>query len=199
MIAYLKGTIEELTPTILYIECCGVGYQVNISLNTYTSFSDKKEVKVLITPIYREDAQLLYGFATKEEQELFSLLITVSGVGPNTARVILSGYSVGELSQIIYNGQIDKLKAVKGIGLKTAQRILVDLKDKIAINPGSDVYADIKPNEKQLETESSKEAISALKILGYNDVAIKKVVKQILSKQPDSNVEYIIKQALLML
>lgn len=199
MIAYLKGTIEELTPTILYIECCGVGYQVNISLNTYTSFSDKKEVKVLITPIYREDAQLLYGFATKEEQELFSLLITVSGVGPNTARVILSGYSVGELSQIIYNGQIDKLKAVKGIGLKTAQRILVDLKDKIAINPGSDVYADIKQNEKQLETESSKEAISALKILGYNDVAIKKVVKQILSKQPDSNVEYIIKQALLML
>lgn len=199
MIAYLKGSIEELTPTIMYIECCGVGYQVNISLNTYTAFSEKKDVKVLITPIYREDAHLLYGFATKEEQDLFSLLITVSGVGPNTARVILSGYSVAELSQIIYNGQIDKLKAVKGIGLKTAQRILVDLKDKITVSQGDIQSAEIKKNDIQLDSESSKEAISALKILGYNDVAIKKVVKQILSKQPNSNVEYIIKQALLML
>lgn len=199
MIAYLKGTIEELTPTIMHIECCGVGYQVNISLNTYTSFNDKKEVKVLITPIYREDAQLLYGFATKEEQELFSLLITVSGVGPNTARVILSGYSVNELTQIIYSGQIDKLKAVKGIGLKTAQRILVDLKDKITVLNIDDNYTQVQSAEKQIETENSKEAISALKILGYNDVAIKKVVRQILSKQPDANVEYIIKQALLML
>ena len=119
MIAYLRGAYTELTPTAVLVECAGVGYSVAISLTTYTALSGQKEGKILITEIIREDAHLLYGFATAAEQDLFRHLMTVSGVGPNTARIILSSYPPHELTSIITLGQIEPLKAIKGIGLKT--------------------------------------------------------------------------------
>ncbi|WP_329904437.1 Holliday junction branch migration protein RuvA [Porphyromonas pogonae] len=198
MIAYLRGDIAELTPTMMIVECGGVGYSVNISLTTYTAYQGKREGKVLITQIIREDAHLLYGFATSAEQELFRQLNTVSGVGPNTARVILSTYAPAELNQIITLGQTEALKAVKGIGLKTAQRIIVDLKGKLVpledgvevTSPLADAYA---------HAGAAEEASKALKMLGYGDADIRKAVRSIVTSSPSMSVEEIIKKALRLL
>ena len=139
MIEYLKGDIAEVTPAMAVIDCNGVGYGVNISLNTYSAIQNLKTVKLYIYEGIREDAYVLYGFATKQERELFLLLITVSGIGGNTARMILSALSPSELCNVISSGNDKLLKTVKGIGLKTAQRIIVDLKDKIAATGGETV------------------------------------------------------------
>ena len=147
MIAYLRGAYTELTPTAVLVECAGVGYSVAISLTTYTALSGQKEGKILITEIIREDAHLLYGFATAAEQDLFRHLMTVSGVGPNTARIILSSYPPHELTSIITLGQIEPLKAIKGIGLKTAQRILVDLRGKLPALEGDASPRDDYPHD----------------------------------------------------
>lgn len=201
MIAYLKGQFVDLSPTSLVVECSGVGYAVNISLTTYSALSGKSEGKVFITPIIREDAHLLYGFSTTEEQDLFRLLTSVSGVGPNTARVILSSYAPRELSAIISLGQIEPLKAVKGIGLKTAQRILVDLKGKIVIPEDSEAV--LSSPGVTIHTgggsELADEAIAALKMLGYPESAASKVVKQILKAHPTLEVGALIKESLKML
>lgn len=201
MFAYLRGKIEEITPTIAVIECAGVGYEVNISLNTYSAFQGLKEVKIFVTPIYRDDAQLLFGFATKEEQRMFALLISVSGVGANTARVILSSYKPHELSAIIATGQTEQIKAIKGIGLKTAQRIIVDLKGKINLDDEdwANMTSDTVNKSKGSTTQNNAEAFMALKALGYNDVAIRKVLRTITQKDSNTSVESIIKQALGML
>lgn len=198
MIAYLKGTFTEITPTSMIVECAGVGYEVNISLNTYTALQSEKEGRVLTTEVIREDAHLLYGFATHAEQILFVKLTSVSGVGPNTARVILSSYAPNELTQIIETGQTDALKAVKGIGLKTAQRILVDLKGKLTLTEemapsGSGTGINMP------DAHAAEEAISALKMLGFADAPVRKAVKTILMREPSAPVEDIIKQALRML
>ena len=170
MIAYLRGAYTELTPTAVLVECAGVGYSVAISLTTYTALSGQKEGKILITEIIREDAHLLYGFATAAEQDLFRHLMTVSGVGPNTARIILSSYPPHELTSIITLGQIEPLKAIKGIGLKTAQRILVDLRGKLPALEGDDSPATTIPTTtsrgkkvQPLDTTTPQEAVSALK------------------------------------
>ena len=202
MIAYLRGTYTELTPTTLLVECAGVGYAVAISLTTYTTLQGQAEGKILITEVIREDAHLLYGFATREEQELFRHLLTVSGVGANTARIILSSYPPHELNAIITLGQIEPLKAIKGIGLKTAQRIIVDLKGKIQLETSSDeiLSARTAVGDAALNTiASGEEAISALKMLGFADPAIRKAVKSILSEDSSLAVEDIIKRALRML
>lgn len=131
MIEYIKGEIVELTPTRMILECGGIGYELNISLNTYSAFGNKTTGKIYIYEVIREDAHLLFGFAEKIERELFLLLTSVSGVGPNTARMILSSLPPSELVQVIGSKNEAALTAVKGIGLKTAQRILVDLKNKV--------------------------------------------------------------------
>ncbi len=199
MIAYLRGTLSELSPTSVVVDCQGVGYLVHISLNTYSYLSNQRgEVKLLITQIIREDAHLLYGFASQAERELFGLLIGVSGIGPNTARIILSQYSAGELNSILALGQVDALKAVKGIGLKTAQRIVLELKGKLTLSDDNSGAVATAGNASAV-SQVIEEATSALKMLGYPESAAQKVVRQLTTTNPLIAVEEVIKQALKLL
>lgn len=193
MIDYIKGEIVELTPTTVTIDINGIGYLINISLNTYTALSGKEEAKIYIYEIIREDAHLLFGFAAKQERELFIQLISVSGIGANTARMILSSMTPSELVNVIASGNSDTLKMVKGIGLKTAQRVIVDLKDKIKIE-GIDPKTILLPN-----SQSSEEAVAALVMLGFSQQPSQKAVMKILKENPAASVETIIKAALKML
>lgn len=199
MITYLSGAISDLTPTSMVVECAGVGYLVNISLTTYTAYQGRKEGKVLITQIIREDAHLLYGFATAGERELFALLTSVSGIGPNTARVILSSYAPTELNTIIALGQVETLKAVKGIGLKTAQRIILELKGKIVLDEEASVSGVAPAAQTSSHSIVKEEAVSALKMLGYPEPAALKVVGKLLTDAPLLTVEQVIKQSLKLL
>ncbi len=199
MISYLKGLLTELTPTSVIVECAGVGYLVHISLTTYSALQGKAEARVLTTPIIREDAHLLYGFASEDERQLFGLLTSVSGIGPNTARVILSQYNPTELNTILALGQVEPLKAVKGIGLKTAQRIVLELKGKLQLGEVAPAHSAQLAQPMATMSQTQDEAIGALKMLGYPEAAASKVVKQFLSTDPSSPVEQIIKQALKLL
>ena len=200
MITYLRGLLSELSPTNAIIDCGGVGYLVGISLNTYSALSTQSgEVKLHTVQIIREDSHQLYGFASKDERELFILLTSVSGIGPNTARVILSQYNTQELGSILSLGQVDALKAVKGIGLKTAQRIILELKGKLKLDE-TDLNNQALGNSSAATTsKTSEEAISALKMLGYPEAAAQKTVRTLISTSPLLSVEDIIKQALKLL
>ena len=191
MFEYVKGPITDLTPTYIVVECSGVGYYINISLQTYSILEGKKESLIYLHQVVREDAHLLYGFANKEERELFRLLISVSGVGANTARVILSSMSPSEIQKAIIQGDINALKQIKGIGLKTAQRIIVDLKDKISGKElgSTQLFATINNTTRQ-------EALSALVMLGFNKSAVEKVLDQLLKEDNSHSVEGLIKLAL---
>ncbi|MBQ7824388.1 MAG: Holliday junction branch migration protein RuvA [Bacteroidaceae bacterium] len=194
MIEYISGKIEELTPAAAVIESNGIGYWVNISLNTYSSLSLGKSVKMYIYEAIREDAYILYGFTEKRERELFLLLISVSGVGPNTARMILSSLTPAELEQTIVSENVHLLKAVKGIGAKTAQRIIIDLKDKIKTSVATDNISGIASEESQ-----SDEALAALQMLGFTQAASYKAIQKIVKENPTAKVEDIIKAALKIL
>lgn len=200
MITYLRGLLSELSPTNAIIDCGGVGYLLGISLNTYSALSTQSgEVKLHTVQIIREDSHQLYGFASKDERELFVLLTSVSGIGPNTARVILSQYNTQELGSILSLGQVDALKAVKGIGLKTAQRIILELKGKLKLDE-TDLNSQALGNSSAATTsKTSEEAISALKMLGYPEAAAQKTVRTLISTSPLLSVEDIIKQALKLL
>jgi Holliday junction DNA helicase RuvA len=193
MIEYIKGNIAELSPASAVIDCNGLGYFINISLNTYSAIQNLSSVKLYIYEAIREDAYVLYGFADKQERELFMLLISVSGIGGNTARMILSALSPSELGNVISTENANVLKTVKGIGLKTAQRVIIDLKDKIKITTGSNITADggISQN-----SEVHDEAVAALTMLGFNTAASQKVVFAILKEEPLAKVEQVIKLAL---
>lgn len=195
MIEYIKGEITELTPASAIIECGGIGYELNISLNTFTALQKQHETKLYVHESIREDAHILYGFADKQERTLFLLLISVSGIGGNTARMILSALNPGELCEVISTGNDKLLKTVKGIGLKTAQRIIVDLKDKIpAFNlAGTQGSASMLSAP---QTEIAEEAIAALTMLGFPAAASQKVTHAILHEEPDCPVERVIKLAL---
>ena len=195
MIEYIKGEITEITPALAVIECNGIGYGVNISLNTYSAIQSKQSIKLYIYEAIREDAYVLYGFSTKQERELFLLLITVSGIGGNTARMILSALSPAELCNVISSGNDKLLKTVKGIGLKTAQRIIVDLKDKIAATGGETVTGSA-ANLLPAHSEVYDEAIAALTMLGFAQAPSQKVVTAILKEEPSLAVEKVIKLAL---
>ena len=191
MIEYIKGNITELSPASVVIDCNGLGYFANISLNTYSAIQNLSSVKLYIYEAIREDAYVLYGFADKQERELFMLLISVSGIGGNTARMILSALSPSELANVISTENANVLKTVKGIGLKTAQRVIIDLKDKIKITTGSSVTGAISQN-----SEVHDEAVAALTMLGFNTAASQKVVFAILKEEPLAKVEQVIKLAL---
>ena len=196
MIEYIRGELADITPAMAVVDCNGVGYGINISLNTYSAIQGKKEVKLHIYESIREDAYQLFGFSTKEERELFTMLISVSGIGGNTARMILSALSPSELCNVISTGNDKMLKTVKGIGLKTAQRIIVDLKDKIAtagLGGGSEASATIIT---AANSEVHDEAIAALTMLGFAPAPSSKVVNAILKEEPEATVERVIKLAL---
>ena len=193
MIEYIKGEIAEITPTYTVIDNNGIGYFVNISLNTYTSLQNSKNATIYIYEAIREDAHILYGFHNKHEREMFMLLISVSGVGPNSARMILSSLSPSELETAIATSGVAALKAVKGIGAKTAQRIIVDLKDKIKA-PSDTLNIQVPANN-----EIFDEALAALVMLGFSQQASQKVLKKLLSGTQELNVENVIKKALKMM
>ena len=196
MIDYIKGELSELTPAMAVVEAAGVGYAMNISLNCYSAIQGKKDVKLYVYESIREDAHVLFGFASKKEREMFLLLITVSGVGPNTARMVLSSMSPAELCNSISTGNERMIKTIKGIGLKTAQRIIVDLRDKIVslgiaeeIPAGGAVASPI-------DNVVKDEAVGALTMLGFAPAPSQKVVVQLLQEHPDAPVEQVVKMAL---
>ena len=195
MIEYIRGELAEITPALAVIDCNGVGYGIHISLNTYSAIQGKKSVKLYIYEAIREDAHVLFGFSTKQERELFLLLISVSGIGGNTARMILSALSPAELCNVISSGNEKLLKGVKGIGLKTAQRIIVDLKDKIAAT-GMETVSGSVATLSPANTEEHDEAIAALTMLGFAQAPSQKVVTAILKEEPELTVEKVIKLAL---
>ena len=198
MIEYIRGGLAELSPATAVIDCNGFGYAVNISLNTYAAIQGKKECKLYIYEAIREDAYVLYGFVDKQERELFLLLISVSGIGGNTARMILSALSPAELVNVISTENANLLKTVKGIGLKTAQRVIVDLKDKIktgAASAGSTIGS-LGGMLSAANAQVQEEAIAALTMLGFAQAPSQKVVLAILKEEPDAPVEQVIKLAL---
>ena len=201
MIEYIKGELAELTPALAVVEAAGVGYALNISLNTFSAIQGKKDVKLFVHEALvtggRDDSFTLFGFGNKQERELYRLLITVSGVGANTARMILSSLTPAELCNVIANGDERMLKSVKGIGLKTAQRIIIDLKDKIvSMGIAEELHVAASPSAASINTEVRDEAVSALTMLGFSPAPSAKVVSQIIKEQPDLPVEQVVKLAL---
>ena len=198
MIEYIRGEVAELTPTLAVIDCQGVGYGLNISLTTYSTLAIGREARLYVYEAIREDAHLLYGFIDRQERELFLLLISVSGIGGNTARMILSALSPAELVNVISTENANMLKTVKGIGLKTAQRVIVDLKDKIktgamAATAVGGAAGALLP---AMNAEVQEEAIAALTMLGFAAAPSQKAVLAILKEEPDAPVEKVIKLAL---
>lgn len=202
MIEYIKGTLTELSPALAVVEACGVGYALNISLTTYTKIQGLKDVKLFVheqlTTGGRDDSFTLYGFATKQERELYRMLISVSGIGANTARMMLSSLTPTELCNAIANSDEKIIKSVKGIGLKTAQRVILDLKDKIVSTGIAEELHVAKQHsaDPSVNTAVKDEAVSALTMLGFSPAPSAKVVVEILTAQPDLQVEMVVKEAL---
>lgn len=193
MIEYIRGPLAELTPTYAVIDCSGVGYRLEISLVAYATLEGKKETRLLVHEAIREDAHQLYGFVDEQERQLFRSLIGVSGVGANTARMILSSVPAPELEVAIVSGDHQRLKSVKGIGTKTAQRIIVDLRDKI--KPSGDTLI----NQPATTGDVFDEALLALVMLGFTRPQSQKALKKIFESDPDVKVEVAIKKALAMM
>ena len=189
MITQISGRLVEKSPTELVIDCNGVGYSINISLNTFSKLSDEENIKLFTHLIIKEDSHSLFGFLTKSERELFRLLISVSGVGASTARVMLSSLSPTEIVSAIANEKVSIVQSIKGIGSKTAQRIILELKDKI-------LGIDNNDNDFELIPKESEEAISALEVLGYSRKQTTKIVSKIKSDEPEISTELLIKRAL---
>lgn len=193
MIEYIEGKVTGLFPTHIIIEASGIGYLINISLFSYASLSDRDSVRMMIHEVIREDTHQLYGFFTESERELFRLLISVSGVGANTARMMLSSVEPAGIESAILQADVDALKGIKGIGLKTAQRIIVDLKDKVGKSSGSGEIFSITDNT------IKNEAFTALVMLGFPKNAVGKVLDKISTQEKDLSVEQLIKRALKIL
>lgn len=192
MFDFFEGKFVEITPSYIVINCGGVGYKIEISLNSYSILKDKTEGRVLVHHIVREDAQLLFGFESEKERKLFKHLISVNGVGANTARMILSSLSCDDLIEAVVSENVNVIKAVKGIGLKTAQRIIIDLKDNLS-------KFEIVKYECVFSNKNREEALLALQTLGFNKPAIEKTLDKILKTDVSLGVEELIRQALKVL
>lgn len=190
MFEYIKGSVTELKPSHIILEANSVGYFIAISLNSYTQLNGKENVKLFLHQVIREDAHLFYGFATESERELFRMLISVNGIGSNTAIMMLSSLSTDEIRTAILNENINLLKSIKGIGIKTAQRVIIDLKDKVGKSPASEQFVVSADNTLR------NEALSALIMLGFAKKPVEKELDKILAAQPNLSVESVIKQAL---
>jgi Holliday junction DNA helicase RuvA len=190
MITHLEGKLVEKNPTDVVIDCNGVGYFINISLHTFSQIPDKEHVKLFTYLQVREDSHSLYGFSSKTEREIFKLLISVSGIGANTARTMLSSLTPEQVKEGIAGEDVALIQSVKGIGAKTAQRVIIDLKDKVLKVYGLDELSLIPNNT------NKDEALSALEVLGFNKRQSEKVIDRIIKNQPDAQVEQIIKEAL---
>ena len=196
MIDYIKGEITNLTPTYCVLETCGVGYMLNISLVTFSELQNLSSARLFVYENIREDAHTLYGFFEEEERNIFLLLISVSGIGANTARMTQSSFSPAELKEAISTGNVNAIKSVKGIGLKSAQRIIVDLKDKVnKSNEGGNLpLIEVAANNEKIH-----EAVAALVMLGFQQQASQKTVDKIVKEEPQLEVAKIIKKALSMI
>ena len=192
MIDYIKGEIIELTPTDIVLECHGIGYNILISVQTYSALEGKKDTIIYIHHYLREDEELYYGFATKEERKMFRLLIGVSGVGAATARMMLSSLSVDEIQNAILSEDVNRIKSVKGIGLKSAQRLILELKDKVVKGGETDMSALFT----KTDNKASEEATTALIMLGFTKVNVNKAVNAVLKEDPTATVENIIRKSL---
>jgi Holliday junction DNA helicase RuvA len=190
MFEYIKGSVASLKPSHIILEANSVGYFISISLNTYTQLNGRESVKLFIHQVIRDDAHLLYGFASEAERELFRMLISVSGIGSNTAIMMFSSLSPDEISQAILNENVNLLKSIKGIGVKTAQRVIIDLKDKVGKSPISEQFVVSADNTLR------NEALSALVMLGFAKKPAEKELDKILAAQPNLSVESLIKLAL---
>ena len=193
MINYIKGSIDEVTPAYAVIDCGGVGYLLEITLNTYSAIKDLREVKLLVHEVIREDAHLLVGFYTSAEREMYRLLLTVNGVGAATARIMLSSLTVEELTRAIVDQDARRVQKVKGIGSKTAQRILLELRDKVDPFATAELLAS---SSSPAGNKNSEEALSALVMLGFPKAAAEKVLNKVASSNPAASVEELIKLAL---
>lgn len=189
MITQIKGRLVEKSPTELVVDCNGVGYSINISLNTFSQLNDEENIKLFTHLIVKEDSHTLFGFSTKSERELFKLLISVSGVGASTARTMLSSLTTVEIISSINNEDVNSVQSIKGIGSKTAQRLILELKDKLNLFQNDDSIDFVQNN-------SVSEAISALEVLGYSNKQTNKVVNQIFNQNSGIDVESLIKKAL---
>lgn len=193
MYNYIRGHLDEATPAYAVVDCQGVGYLLEITLNTYSEIKDLDEVKLMVHEVIREDAFLLFGFSSEAERSMFRLLIGVNGVGAATARVMLSSLTVDELTRAILDQDVKRVQKVKGIGAKTAQRILLELRDKVDPYAGADLSgAAAAPTS----SANAAEALSALVMLGFPRPASEKVIALVTEKEPTASVEEIIKQAL---
>ena len=192
MIEYIKGRIEELTPTNVILETYGIGYHILISLQTYEGLNGKSEATVYIHHYIREDEELYYGFATRDERELFRLLIGVSGIGASTARMMLSSLTSDEIRNAIIAEDINKIKSIKGIGMKSAQRLILELKDKVVKGAGSDSPALFST----VSNGAADEATTALVMLGFTKANVNKAVAAVLKEKPTATLEEIIKLSL---
>lgn len=190
MIDFIKGKLVELTPTFIVVENDGIGYNLSVSLSTFSKLEGRNDCKILVHEVIREDSHQLFGFAEKEERDIFRLLISVSGVGAGTARMMLSSLSHDEIEKAILGSDVNTLKSIKGIGLKSAQRIIVDLKDKVGKQPGTGEIFAFTDNTKR------EEALSALVMLGFGKSAVFKVLDRIIREEKDLTVEELIKKAL---
>jgi holliday junction DNA helicase RuvA len=190
MINYIKGTITEINPASVTIETGGIGYSVSISVNTFSKLDGKSDFKLLIHEVIREDAHQLFGFADNTERDIFRLLISVSGIGANTARMMLSSLSPAEIEKAIIGSDVNLLKSIKGIGLKTAQRVIVDLKDKVGKQASAGEIFTFEDNRRR------DEALSALVMLGFARSAVQKVLDKIIREEKNLTVEDLIKKAL---
>ncbi len=192
MIDYIKGEIIELTPTDMVIECYGIGYSILISIQTYSAMEGKRDATVYIHHYLREDEELYYGFATKEERGMFRLLIGVSGIGAATARMMLSSLTVEEIRSAILSEDVNRIKSVKGIGLKSAQRMILELKDKVVKGEQTEISALFA----QAGSKASEEATTALIMLGFTKSNVTKAVNAIIKEDPTATVETIIRKSL---